>query len=307
MRKLLFLRGHKHVFGGHIKLRDYFLHCMDHPQLDPYVYFPDDTGQHDSGLWDEISEDRVVTEIRPDLYDLYLVAGKQWHLVPEGVDPRNIIHLFLVVLHDGEHNPRRAELTRPAVRICASQGVYASIAPYVNGELVVIHRGIPLELFRPQGEKRQDSILILAKKNKVLGKALRQEFTSRGLEVSLITQYLPRAEYARLLRQSDIFVALPLELEGFYIPALEGMASNCAVICSDAIGNRGFCVNGQTCLMPAFDHYESHVNGVEQLLGHSVFKEDIRRRGFEKAVGYSLQNERTQFYSFLEDFVLSSA
>ena len=50
MRKILFLRGHDKIFSSHVKLRDYFIHCLHHPKLNPYVYFVLDTNPRASGL-----------------------------------------------------------------------------------------------------------------------------------------------------------------------------------------------------------------------------------------------------------------
>ena len=38
--------------------------------------------------------------------------------------------------------------------------------------------------------------------------------------------------------------------EGFCLPPLEAMATGGAVVCTDAHGNRDFCVDGENCLMP---------------------------------------------------------
>jgi glycosyltransferase involved in cell wall biosynthesis len=173
------------------------------------------------------------------------------------------------------------------------------------GDAVIIHRGIPLDLYKANGQKTPNSILILAKKNKNLGKRLYKELRERGLQVNLIRQFLPREEFVRRLAESEIFVALPFEREGFYVPPLEGMASRCAVICSDAVGNRGFCLHSQTCLMPDFNHYDSHLAMIEQLLENKELRERICRRGFEVAQNYSLENERIQFYRVLDEYIFT--
>ena len=41
--------------------------------------------------------------------------------------------------------------------------------------------------------------------------------------------------------------------EGFCLPPLEAMATGCAVVCTDAHGNRDFCRDGENCLMPEAD------------------------------------------------------
>jgi len=99
-------------------------------------------------------------------------------------------------------------------------------------------------------------------------------------------------------------VALPNRTEGFYLPALEGMASGCAVICSDNIGNRGFCRRDETCLMPDYDDEEQHLKMIERLLANPDIKESVRRSGMEMAKSYSLDRERTQFYQLLEKYIL---
>jgi hypothetical protein len=47
-----------------------------------------------------------------------------------------------------------------------------------------------------------------------------------------------------------VSVFLPHETEGFYIPALEGMALDALVVCPDCVGNRSFCLPGHNCFRP---------------------------------------------------------
>ena len=50
--------------------------------------------------------------------------------------------------------------------------------------------------------------------------------------------------------QATVFVQTSTH-EGFCLPPLESMATGGAVVCTDAHGNRDFCVDGENCLMPA--------------------------------------------------------
>ena len=129
-----------------------------------------------------------------------------------------------------------------------------------------------------------------------LCKALR----ARGVEVTLLDRYLPREEFAARLAKSDIFVGLPLEREGFYLPALEAMAAGCAVVCSDAAGNRGYCVADETCLMPPFDDLAGHVAAVERLLSDRGLRDRLRADAREVSQSYSLARERAAFHALLE-------
>jgi glycosyltransferase involved in cell wall biosynthesis len=43
---------------------------------------------------------------------------------------------------------------------------------------------------------------------------------------------------------------VPNPTEGFYLPALEGMAVGTLVVCPDCVGNRSFCLPGRNCFRP---------------------------------------------------------
>ena len=55
-----------------------------------------------------------------------------------------------------------------------------------------------------------------------------------------------------LFNEATVFVQTSTH-EGFALPPLEAMATGGAVVCTDAHGNRDFCVDGENCLMPAPD------------------------------------------------------
>jgi glycosyltransferase involved in cell wall biosynthesis len=52
---------------------------------------------------------------------------------------------------------------------------------------------------------------------------------------------------------AKITVFLPRPVEGFYLPALEGMACGTVLVCPDFEGNREFCLDGANCFRPADD------------------------------------------------------
>lgn len=53
-----------------------------------------------------------------------------------------------------------------------------------------------------------------------------------------------------LFNQATVFVQTSTH-EGFCLPPLEAMATGGAVVCTDAHGNRDFCVDGENCLTRA--------------------------------------------------------
>jgi glycosyltransferase involved in cell wall biosynthesis len=303
MRKILFLRNFKKISGGHVKVRDYFMHCLHQPRLDAYLYFTPNSKLLGDAFWAQVPADRIVREIHVEQYDLFFVAGKDWELLPHALDGKKIINLIQHVKHGDSSDERFSYLSRYCLRICVSHQVLEAIAPYANGKAVVIENGIPLELFSADSKKIDQSILIWARKNPQLGHTLYERLQERKAKVRLLIDYLPREAFAQTLAQSDVFVALPNRTEGFYLPALEAMAARCAVVCSDAIGNRSFCMDGQTCLMPEFDDDDSHFEAIDRLLASRELKEKIRAQGAAKAQDFSLQTERDKFYRMLEKFI----
>ena len=57
-------------------------------------------------------------------------------------------------------------------------------------------------------------------------------------------------EITRLLGTCTVFLQTSRH-EGFCLPILEAMSAGTPVVCTDADGNRDFCVDGENCLMPA--------------------------------------------------------
>jgi len=306
VQKILFVRKFKKPSGGQFKVRDYFAHCRHHPELAPYLYFTPDSKWQSGGFWREVPEDRIVKEANLEKYDFIFLAGRDWEYVPEIPRDLRIINYIQHVKHADPGDRRFQYLRRPAWRICVSKEVAAAIAPFATGEISVIANGIPLELFAA-APKHENSVFILANKNPALGAKLFEALQPRNRRVSLNVDFIAREDLARRMKTCDIFVALPNRTEGFYLPALEAMASGCAVVCSDAVGNRSFCMHEKTCLMPAFDDAEDYLQMIEKLLAPSALKETIRRRGREIAPTFSLESERKNFYVLLEKFLKAQA
>jgi len=299
MKTVLFVRRYKRIAGGHVKVRDYFRHCQAHPSLDPYIFFAPDSSYRNDALWNDIPAHKIVKECRPSAYDLLFVAGLDWEILPE-LKGRRVINLVQHVRHGDPQDPRFLFLAQRASRICVSRQVLEAIQSHARGETIVINNGLPLDLFRTELEKH-DTVLIWAIKNPGFGAELAKEL--QGLDVRLVTHRLPREELARQMRESDLLVSLPNRTEGFYLPALEAMAARCVVVCSDAVGNRDFCIDGETCLMPAYGDLQGHVVAIRRLFAEQELREKIRRNGFAMAQSYSLEAEREAFYSFLKEVV----
>ena len=178
--------------------------------------------------------------------------------------------------------------------------------------------GIDVDTFRPLGDvaRRDDMLLALGRTNPLKNLPLtidawqalgedRPELVLFGIEPELGPRhgatYVERPSDAgvnRLLNQAAVFVQTSTH-EGFCLPPLEAMAAGGAVVCTDAHGNRDFCVDGVNCLMP-----EPAVESVSGAIGRLLADPELRRRlgtaGLETAADYAWERRIDQLEGFLE-------
>lgn len=303
--KVLFVKKSGRHSGGHIKFHDYFNHCLAHRRLDPYVYFANGRTSDAGAIWAGLASERVQPRLDVEPFDLLFIDGRDWELLPPAAAQKTVIHLLQDFRHADPGDPRFPFLRRPALRICVSHELAEVVRPHACGPLAAIPNGIDPSMFHPAA-KVPGSVLVWARKAPELGKAIRSQLARRGLAVRLMTRPVARERFARLLAATDVFVALPKRGEGFFLPPLEAMASGCAVVCADGDGNRGFCIDRETCRMPPFGALDDHVRLVEELRVDRAQREALRARGMEMARGYTLERERDAFYQFVEDHVLTA-
>ena len=96
-------------------------------------------------------------------------------------------------------------------------------------------------------------------------------------------------------------VCLPYEEEGFYLPAIEAMASGCLVVTLDCIGNRGFCRHEDNCLI-AERSSESLLEVTKRAFAMSVpDRGRLHRQAYDTVADHSLEVERERFHAVLGD------
>lgn len=302
MKRLLFIRNFKRPTGGNVSLRDYFFHTLAYPRLDTRLYFAPGSRHLESDLWNDLPPDRLVASPGWQSCDFVLVNGKDWRLIPMGENPFQIIHL---VQHLGyaDDPELRSYLRRPALRICLSLAAQEAIAPYAVGPTCVIHSGVETRLFFDDGTRRPGSVLVWGGKAPDMARAIAEGLAANGVNVDVVTDWLPRAAFATRLRAADVFVALPLRTEGFYRPPLEAMACGCAVVCSDARGNRAHCLAEITCLQPPHSDPDAHVAAALRLLADADLRERLRRNGQELARRFDMTTERARLHAVFDQLL----
>ncbi len=169
----------------------------------------------------------------------------------------------------------------------------------------LIPPGIDLDTFRPRADvaRRQDMVLALGRSNplknlpltldawRALGEP-RPELCLFGIEPELAADpgmrhvHSPDDEQVNeLFCQASVFVQTSTH-EGFALPPLEAMATGAAVVCTDAHGNRDFCVDEVNCLMPDPDQ-ASVSAALARLLADPELRARLGRAGIETAAEYA--------------------
>jgi GT2 family glycosyltransferase/glycosyltransferase involved in cell wall biosynthesis len=182
----------------------------------------------------------------------------------------------------------------------------------------LIPPGIDLENFcpLPQVQRREDMVLAIGRTNPLKNLPLtldawraldarggdgdgtnavgdrRPELCLFGIEPELASEpgmrhvQAPSDEQVNeLFNEATVFIQTSTH-EGFALPPLEAMATGCAVVCTDAHGNRDFCVDGENCLMPEPDA-DAVGAALARLLGDAGLRERLGRAGIETAKPYA--------------------
>jgi glycosyltransferase involved in cell wall biosynthesis/GT2 family glycosyltransferase len=185
-------------------------------------------------------------------------------------------------------------------------------------EAELIPPGIDLQTFRPLPavKRREDMVLALGRSNPLKNLPLtldawralpspRPRLCLFGIEPELAAaegmHYVtaPDDEQVNeLFNRATVFVQTSIH-EGFALPPLEAMATGAAVVCTDAHGNRDFCVDGENCLMPEADP-GAVTAAILRLLRDPPLRERLGRAGIETAQDYAWERRIDALEHFYE-------
>jgi hypothetical protein len=297
---LLFRRDFRGLTGGHLKVRNYFAHAEHSSRFRPRVFFTPDSIRGPDNPWHGI-EPPPLTAWQPELAGVLFLAGMDWEAVPDPF-PVPVINLIQGVRHADPGDPRRAFLSRPAIRICVSDQVAEAILGMglVRGPVHVIPNGIDCnELPNPPGE-RDVPVLVAGLKNPPFAKAVTERLASAGVEVRCLLEPLPRPVFLEQLARARVAVTLPQDREGFFLPALEAMAVGAVVVCPDCVGNRSFCRDGKTAFRPAYN-LDDVVGATLRAVAMTDSAAAVMRADAAQEVGkHGLEAERLAFLRILD-------
>jgi GT2 family glycosyltransferase/glycosyltransferase involved in cell wall biosynthesis len=182
----------------------------------------------------------------------------------------------------------------------------------------LIPPGIDLQNFHPCTDvaRRDDMVLALGRSNPLKNlpltlaawKALKQprpELCMFGIEPDLADgediRYVESPddeEVNNLFCQATVFIQTSTH-EGFALPPLEAMAAGAAVVCTDAHGNRDFCVDGVNCLMPE-PSARAVSSALARLLADPELRARLGRAGIETASEYAWERRIDELEGFFE-------
>lgn len=307
-RTIYFYRKFNRFTGGHLKVWDYFNHTKLADNYLPYIYLESGGDVSEINPWLSSTQNQLPVW-SPLEADVLFLAGMDWLTLPYP-ERRNwakpIINLIQGFRHSIPDTLLFECLSNHAVRICVSQEVANSILATgkVNGPVFTIPNGIDYsqisDLYQPDCKKDID-IFIVGLKNPKIAEELEALCIKLPIKVVCLFKEIPRIEFLKTMANSLITAFLPGVLEGFYLPALEGMAVGTFVICPDCIGNRSYCHNMYNCRMPEYSTLNIFETVVNTLNMSTLSRNQILQNANQTVKKHVIEYEQIAFTSILKN------
>ncbi|MBA3450486.1 MAG: glycosyltransferase [Chloroflexia bacterium] len=304
MRTIVFHRKYRRFHGGHLKVWHYFNHVLATPGFDARVIFDAGSSWDSSNPWRE-ARDRVIDADDTTRPDALFVAGRDWQrldalgLLDRGIP---ILNLIQHVRHAEEWSIQARYLDRRAIRLCVSPEVAAAVvAAGSQGPTVVIPNGVDVPLDAQAHLQRPVDLLIAGLKQPGLASRAAADLAQPGRAIEPLIDHVPRDRFLAAMGRSRVTLFLPNEEEGFYLPALEGMALGTLVVCPDCVGNRSFVLPGVNALRPDYKADDVIVAARQALSLPEDEARTLRDNAYQTARDHSPAAEREAFSAVLAD------
>ena len=255
MRTVLFFRKYRRFHGGHLKVWHYFNHTRATDGFDARILFDPDSHWDSSNPWSEVRE--LVID-SPDGVEAqaYFVAGRDW----QRMEALGLLETDLPIINFIQHT-RHADdwsiqsryLTRKAIRVCVSEEVAAAVeGAGSRGRTIVIPNSIDVQPRENMDNERTIDLLIAGLKQPEMAHQAAAALEQAGRSIEVLDDYVSREQFLEKIASARHVLFLPNLDEGFYLPALEGMAPGAFVICPDCRCNRGY-MNDCNGMFPSYD------------------------------------------------------
>ena len=240
----------------------------------------------------------------PVPHDLLFLGGADWSIATELglLRPEVPIMGFIQnTRHANLGSALRGWLGHFAIRVCVGEEVAQSILQTgeVNGPVRTITNGIEsLDEWRLCRSARTTDILVSGCKDPVLARTIGAQLANSGLCVEVLTDHCSRAEFLGKIQSAKVAVLIPQSQEGAFLPSLEAMALDVAVVCPDTPGIHGYCRHNETALLTDRSA-ESLSEAARRLLADEELSSRMRSNGLAVAQYYTLERERAAFLPIL--------
>jgi GT2 family glycosyltransferase/glycosyltransferase involved in cell wall biosynthesis len=300
--------GHRDIFEHLNRLSERGHEVALYTLGDPPQWFPLRAPVHTFADYDELGD--ALAEVDAiKVATWWMTAAAVWRAsIPRGI-PVYFVQDIETSYYPDHERARHAVLDsyRPEFRYMTISSWNRERLRELDLDAELIPPGIDLENFRPRADvaRREDMVLAIGRTNPLKNLPLtlagwrslpepRPELCLFGIEPELAqggVRYVesPSDEQVNeLFCQATVFIQTSVH-EGFALPPLEAMATGAAVVCTDAHGNRDFCVDGVNCLMP-----EATPAAVGAALARLLDDPGLRSRlgeaGIETAQDYAWEN-----------------
>lgn len=301
-RSVLFYRNFQGFQGGHLKTWNYYQHLNNFQGFTPRIYFSDNS------VWDQNPwKDNCVPEKKwePAKADILFLAGLDWGALDstEADHDQPVINLVQAVRHADPEDIRYTYLSRRAIRICVSEEVSTALykTKQVNGPIFTIPNGIDIGGISKASSAYEYDVFISGLKNRDMAKKIKLKLEEMNISVECVLSSLSRNLYLEKIAQAKVSLLLPAKAEGFYLPALESMATGTLTICPDCVGNRNYCKHGVNCYMPEYQ-FNSLIDSAVMALNMNSGEYDIMvREGLLTSEEHSLKKEENSFLEIMNN------
>jgi hypothetical protein len=270
------------------------------------IRFTEESAWGPANPWSAAPEHVVRSEDDIDA-DVLFLSGVDWNMIdrawwPES--PKPVINLIQHVWHaDPNDRLGRARfLSNKAIRICVSPEVTRAIerTGRVRGPAFTIPDAVDVEgLAGHVGRAARDlDLLVLANKQPQRGHTVLERLAGAG-RIHIIDARSPHDEVVGLIARAAVTVFVPNPKEGFYLPALEGMALGTLVVCPDCVGNRSYCLDRVNCFRPAYS-VEAIVADAREALARREQLNGMIEHASRTASSHDLRHERAAFLTILD-------
>jgi GT2 family glycosyltransferase/glycosyltransferase involved in cell wall biosynthesis len=285
---------------------------------DQPTWFPLDVPVHNFADYDELSRALAGLEAIK-VATWWMTADPVWRAsIPCGI-PVYFVQDIETSYYPDHERARHAVLDsyRPEFRYMTISSWNRERLRELGLDAELIPPGIDLQTFGPRAAvvRRNDVVLALGRSNPLKNLPLtiaawrsleepRPELCLFGIEPELAGTGMRYVESPddqqvnELFCQAAVFIQTSVH-EGFALPPLEAMATGAAVLCTDAHGNRDFCIDGVNCLMA-----EASTKAVGAALARLLADPDLRARlgraGIETAQEYAWERRIDALEDFFE-------